>query len=78
MVKVNGMSNKELLIELRNDVKHIAINVEEFKKIAISAKDRSIRNETTLKDMKWFTTAVAFLVTVILNLIMWIFKKKGG
>ena len=73
----NGLTNKELLVELRTDMKWLRGSVKSFKDVAVQAKDRSLKNEQDIKNFKWFVGITVSLAVAIGQGIVWLFKRGG-
>jgi len=76
----NGeLTNRELLVATRTDMKWIKKGFGDIKKLASDNHDRSLKNELDIKNAKWFMTKIGAAAIVVTQLGIFIYNKiKGG
>ena len=74
-----GKTNKELIIEVIGEIKGIKKDLKECRPVCFNSENELIKINQKIKDFKWFVTAIASIVTIVLNAAMIFYKKiKGG
>jgi len=71
-------TNKEILKEVRTDMKWVKSEFKDLKKISVEAKDRSLKNEQSISSLKYFATVLVTLITITAQGLSWLYKKFGG